>query len=426
MINSFEALEWLNAIDDNSRLTDTERGLSIAARDVSNTDNEARQILADLRNAGLASSDPFEWAEVALNLAAIEYWLEWYAEVVQDAREAFRIYRNDDHRYAVTQWILGIAQWRISQNHDAYRNCDAAREFFRRRARELQNRSHLMDWYGAWAWQMDLELAARPEEIYTWLNRFREEPTSLSASSRQLENRITENISQQRYSDVYALMRDIQQLNQWSTVLYERAEVFFECGLAAYQMGNLGLAIELLKKAVLDFSPGLGHNHKQVIARCMLGAIKWLHADLRNQAAVDWRRCIEEFKELMVQTDYANNQVLRQWYAERIALLEAALSERLSGGSPQGNKPRRPGPPPAEPGAPSPDDSLGSSAPPPTGPTPGENQKGQSRYQYLGTLVGGDRSVVDGCIEYERQRTPNASWEELIERAIERLLKDRR
>ena len=419
MINSFEALECLNAVDGNSRLTDTERGLSMAARVVSNTDDESRRILDNLRNAGLSSSDPFERAEVVLNMAAIEYWLEWYAAVVQDAGEALRIYRNDNHRHAVTQWILGMAQWKISQNHDAYRNCDEARGFFRKCARELQNLPRLMNWYEDWAWQMDLELAARPEEIYTWLNQFPEEPAGLTAGSRQLENLITENIHQQRYSDVYALMSDIQQLNQGSTVLYEQAEVFFECGLAAYQMGNLGLAIELLKKTVQNFSPGLGHNHKQVVARCMLGAVEWLHPGLRNQAAMSWRRCMEEFRELKVQTDYANNQARRQWYAERIDLLEAALSERLPGSSPQGKKPRRPDPPPSAPGSPPPDESPGPDTPPP-------DERDRFSYENLLRKVGGDILTAERLIEYERRRAPNASREELIRRAIERWEDDNR
>ena len=413
MINSFEALEWLNAIDGNSCLTDEERGLSMAARVASNSDDDARRILDNLRNAGLSSGDPFERAEVALHLATIEYWLEWYAEVVQDAREALRIYRNDNHRRAVAQWIVGMAQWHISQNSAAYTSCSGARQIFRDRVRELQNHPNLTDWYQAWIWQMDLELTAKPEEIYTWLNYFPSADPSLSPSSRQLENLMAENIRQQRYPDVYALMRDIQQINQWSTGIYERAEVFFECGLAAYQMGNLGFATELLRKAVVDFSPGIGNNHKQVVARCMLGAVEWLHPDLRSQAVIDWRRCLEEFRNLMLQADYANNQDGRQWYAERITLLEAALLERMLGSGPQGNKPRRPDPPPAGPGTPPPDDSPSPSTPP---------SGGQDRYSYENLLstVRGERAVAERLIELERRKAPNASRDELIRRAIER------
>jgi tetratricopeptide (TPR) repeat protein len=419
MITSFEALEWLNAIDGHSCLTDEERGLSMAARVASHSHEDARRLLDNLRDAGLSSGDPLERAEVALHLAAIEYWLAWYAEVVQDAREALRIYRNDQHRRAVAKWILAMAQWQISQNHGAYTNCSEAKQCFRERARELRDRPHFVDWYNEWAWQMDLELTAKPEEIYTWLNWFQEETTSLTSSSRQLENFITENIGQQRYSDVYALMRDMQQSSQWSTDIYERAEVSFECGLAAYQMGNLGLAIELLKKAVQNFSPGLGHNHKQVVARCMLGAVEWMHPGLRNQAAISWRRCIEEFRELKVQTDYANNQARPQWYAERIDLLEAALSERLPGSSPQGKKPRRPDPPPSAPGSPPPDESPGPDTPPP-------DERDRFSYENLLRKVGGDILTAERLIEYERRRAPNASREELIRRAIERWEDDNR
>lgn len=422
MIDVFEALDWLNAIDGNSRLTDEERGLSMAARIASNSDEEVRRFLTRLQNAGQRSEDQEEMAEVALNLAAAEYWRGWFPDAEQNTRDAVRTYRSVNHRRAVALWMLGMAQWRVSQHDQAYTNWIEAREIFQDRQLQLQNAPNLRAWYEAWIWQMDLELTAKPEKIYTWLNTFPDNPTSLTASSRQLADSIAENIRQRRYPDVYALIRDIQQINRWSTIIYERAEVFFECGLAAYQLGNLDFAIELLKRAVLEFAPGIGDNHKQVVACCMLGAVEWLKPDTRNQAAVDWRRCIEEFGELMLQTDQRNDQGRRPWYADRIALLEAALSERLPGGRPPGQKPRRPNPPAPGPNPVPPANGPGPNTPPPSG----QNQSHQDRYQYLCLLVGGQKDVADRLIEHERSGAPTASRDELIERAIERLIRQRR
>jgi tetratricopeptide (TPR) repeat protein len=411
MIGIFEALDWLNAIDGNSCLTDTERGLSMAARVVSNSEDDVRRIHNRLRNLGQRSRDPEETAEVALHIAAIEYWREWFFDAVQNTRQAVSTYRSDNHRRAVAQWISGMAQWRVSQNDDAFTSWREARRTFQDRQSELRNSPNLRAWYEAWTWQMDLELTAKPEEIYTWLNWFADDATSLSLSSGQLVRSIVDNIRRLRYSEVYPLIRDIQQINRWSTVIYERAEVFFECGLAAYQIGNLDLAIELLQRAMLDFAPGIGNNHKQVVARCMLGAVEWLKPDNRNQASTGWRRCIEEFRELMLRADQRNDQQTRQWYADRIALLEAALSERLPGGTPQGRKPRSPNPAP-------PDDGSSPSTPPPNG------QK-IDPYQDLLSMVGGDAATAERLIAFEQRYAPNARRDELIKRAIERLKRDR-
>jgi hypothetical protein len=40
-------------------------------------------------------------------------------------------------------------------------------------------------------------------------------------------------------------------------------------------------------------------------------------------------------------------------------------------------------------------------------------------------MVRGDRSVADRLIDLERKKSPTANLDELIERAIERLLRDR-
>ncbi len=68
--------------------------------------------------------------------------------------------------------------------------------------------------------------------------------------------------------------------------------------------------------------------------------------------------------------------------------------------------------------------------PPTAGPTPSGQKVGmppveESAYQELVQLVGGDQAVADRLIEFERSQFPSESREQLIERAIERLIRDR-
>ncbi|MEW6029921.1 MAG: hypothetical protein ACOYZ8_07760 [Chloroflexota bacterium] len=326
MLDSFEVLNWLNQFD-RLHLSRDARALTRAARDVRRSDAGVERIIARLEAIRQASGDPLEAAEISLHCAAVEIWRGMYVRAIRHAKEAGGAYRADDHRRAVARWLMGMAQWERLQNHSAYSNWDGARKLFARRLRFFRHSPNERGWYEEKLWLMEIELAGKPEEIYTWLNRFEE--SKLSPPSRQVVEAVQEKIRQRAYPDVYAMIRDLQEVNKWSKEDYERAEVFLECGLTAYQMGNIPAAIELLKRAVVDFSPGIGNKHKQVVARCMLGAVEWMDSTKHNQATIDWRRCVDEFEELRSWADKANEQQRKKWYINRRVILRTLLLGKL-------------------------------------------------------------------------------------------------
>jgi hypothetical protein len=97
----------------------------------------------------------------------------------------------------------------------------------------------------------------------------------------------------------------------------------------AHQIGNSYLAVELLRKAVINFHPGIGTYHKQVVARCMLGSLEWMHQSSHNQAVADWLHCIDEFEKLRWLADRDNYQAKEEWYSQHCGLLRSALLERV-------------------------------------------------------------------------------------------------
>jgi tetratricopeptide (TPR) repeat protein len=325
MIGVFEALDWLNVIEGRSRLTAEEARLSMTARIVSLSEEEVRTALRRLRNEGLASADPLERAEVFLHLAAIEFWRRWFAQAARDADEANLTYRtltaDDLHRRAVASWILGMAQWELFQNNEAYTNCDEARTVFLEARRQS-------NWYQEPARRMQIDLMSRPEEIFAWLNRF--QGSNLTPPSWQIIRAARENIRQRRYSDARELLADLQEINRWSRGSFELAEACVECGLTAYQVGPLAIAITLIEKAILDFAPGIGNNHQQVVGRCMLGALECRENSRQRNARLCWTRCLIELEELEFQADRDNNQIQRTWYAECRDLLDGALLDDLA------------------------------------------------------------------------------------------------
>ena len=158
---------------------------------------------------------------------------------------------------------------------------------------------------------MATNLEPTPEEIFTWLNEFEE--SYLSPTSQQYIDAIGERIDQGTYADALDLLDDLQELTRFDGELYERAEVFFESGFAYYRMGYMNLAIAALKHAVLAFASGKGNNHKQVVARCLLGAVQWQDDCDRNQAINEWKRCVKELAALRLQADREDRQTRAEW-----------------------------------------------------------------------------------------------------------------
>jgi tetratricopeptide (TPR) repeat protein len=404
-MDAFKALGWLNAIDNCSHLNNEARRLIKAAGGFSPHDSRVRLILERLRGIAHSSGDALEKAEILLCCAAIGMWRGWCPQAARDATEAILCYDKDDHRRAVALWMLGSTQWEMAQNHDAYGNCAEAKEIFQQRQILFQHFPVEEAWYKNRLRQMKVDLAARPEEIWTWLNHF--EHSSLKPPTRQIVECVHDKIRGQVYQNVYALMQDLQEANRQSEEVHEKAEIYLEFGLAIYQFGNAHFAVELLRKAVQNFYPGIGSYHKQVIARCMLGAVEWMEVTSHKQAFQDWKRCIEEFEDLRRWADRDNLPKKVEWYAQHREILGAALLAR-----------RKQEPRPTDPDTEFPEES-GPHTPPPT---PGSQNT--NLYQDLLAMVRGDRAMAERLIEFERNKVPDADRNEWIRRAIERWIRD--
>jgi tetratricopeptide (TPR) repeat protein len=326
MIDVFEALSWLNEFD-GSHLTPAAQILLTMSRDVSQTDEQIQTMLRNLRALAQATRDPLEATEITLHRAVLQFWRGAFPQSIRLARRACRGFGDDPHREAIARWILGMAQWNVSENDMAYANWDNARIFMRASVNNLRIPLSSRNWYEEQHMRMEIDLAFKPEEILHWLNEF--EPTHLTLPSQQLVDVIHERIRQRSYPDANALMRDLQEVNRWSRELYERAEVYLECAFFSYQMGNIQAAIELLRRAIVDFFPGAGTNHKHVVARCMLGTIEWMDQSTLINAVGDWRTSIIQLEELRLQADRMNDQGRKNWYANHRTIIRRALLERL-------------------------------------------------------------------------------------------------
>lgn len=405
MIDIFDALGWLNAIDDRSYLTGESSRLIEVARMMSREESEVRAILERLRNQARSSDNGLERAELLLNCAAIGKSRGWISTALRDASTAVISCDQDDHRRTASLWILGMLQWEMKQNHDAYKSSATARELFRKRRILFQHFPDEEAWYRNRIREMDIDLIARPEEIRTWLNQF--ERPSLRPQTDQIIRKVQERVRNETHLNAYALMQDLQEARECSEGFHEAAEVALEFGLALYQIGHTHFAIDLLRNAVRDFYPGFGLYHKQTVARCMLGAMEWMETSSQRQAYTDWTRCLEEFEKLRWWADRDRCPEKEEWYARRCDTLRAALLERVRPPEPLPPGPRTPGP--------------AGTPPDPTAPG-GETDL----YEELLIKVQRDPGTADRLIEFERKKAPTAGRAEWIRRAIERWLHDNR
>jgi tetratricopeptide (TPR) repeat protein len=327
MVDIFKALGWLNAIDNRSYLNQRDRRLIEAIGKLGLFDFQVGSILDSLRTAVDSPGESLRKAEVLLWCAAVGHARGECAQAARDANEAVIDCDTDDHRRAAALWIVGIIQWELCQNQEAFRNWGEAKRIFKQRQNPLRAAGNAEDWYQDPLWQMDVDLIARPEEISTWLNCFH--PSSLRPPTLRIVESMREKIRQRAYPTIYVLMQDLEAANQQSRRVYERGEIYLEFGLATYQLGNSRFAVELLRQAVSDFYPGIGICHKQVVARCMLGALEWMHKSLHSQASADWLRCVDELEQLGEWADRENLDDKEKWYSDHCDILRSALLDWL-------------------------------------------------------------------------------------------------
>jgi tetratricopeptide (TPR) repeat protein len=399
MNDCFEALSWLNQPDSETYLDEESRQLIKRARQIGQPDHQVSRITERLRNAARLSEESRQKGEILLYCAAIESGRGRYPRSALDANQAVISYEKDEHRRAVALWVLGNAQWKMLRNYEAYASWEEARKTFHTRRKNFEPLPK-SSWYKKTIRQMDVKFAGHPEEILNWLNCFEE--SSLSVPCQQVVKSVEKKIRTQTYQNINHLMEDFQTAKKLSREIYERAEIYLRFGLAIYQLGNLYSAIEWLSTAVQKFDSGIGTYHKQVVARCIVGAVEWMYEPTHNHAIVDWTRSVEEFEDLRVCASRDNNQTKREWYTQHRAILHTALSDRLRL-------------PPAR------DRNQGQFQSPPHGTPPGV----PNMYQYLMFLAEGDSELAKRLIEIQRQRFPHDHPNRLIARAIDYLLSDR-
>jgi tetratricopeptide (TPR) repeat protein len=163
------------------------------------------------------------------------------------------------------------------------------------------------------------------ETIFSYLNEFT--PTSLSITAKEIRDGIVNKINAKKFMIANQWVKRIKEFANKSKVTREKMEIWAECGLAHFQMGDPYLCIESLKQALSNCAPG---SHEQAILHWMLGEAQLKEETLHFDAFKTWELALEELNALAVVADRRNKIPERDWYRIAFRNLEAALRTRAA------------------------------------------------------------------------------------------------
>jgi tetratricopeptide (TPR) repeat protein len=325
MADLLDALEWLNIFDISHLRNSTRERLERIRSVRLNSDEIANEIEALLTESG-RSGDPWEYPEVLVHSAIIEYRNRHLNTARGHLHDAVRAYDGHYHRRAIAQWMLGFVEWELLENDAATSNWEAARESF----------TNMSEWYLKRAEQSlfatQVSRAGLFEEAFRWLNHH--EASHLKRTPRELQTIISKRLDEGLIDDeapqdtwvIYQLMYKLIDETRTSTDYMETAEAYIECGIAAYRMGHLSEAIRYLELGINHYHPG---THHQAVSKWLLGIVQWDLEGYQDLARRNWQEAIESFEQAALQAQYRNRMAQARWYSEILHVMQDALQEKI-------------------------------------------------------------------------------------------------
>lgn len=329
MINTDEALGWLNKFD-KSHLNGINQQLIAIARN-SRTDQGA---VVEILKAALIQSkanpqDNLDYPETLLNCAAIELDRGNKMSALEHIREAKQVYKQgrDPQGETVACWMCGIVEFQLPDTDACYASFGEALASLKILRETNRHAAEILAWYSEIQDRMNQDLVTIPHESFTWLTRFREYPSHLSPSNRQLVEALNLNIQNKLIDQAYSRITELKDSASYSSDPREPAEILVETGIAAYRMDNPQQAIQDLRAALIKYPAG---SHYSEVTRWMLGAVQWWCVGERIKAKGNWENSIGSFKQLALKADRLNKQDNKDWYNEKIKYMEAALKGKIA------------------------------------------------------------------------------------------------
>ena len=107
----------------------------------------------------------------------------------------------------------------------------------------------------------------------------------------------------------------------------EAPQIFLDCGIAAYHMGNARQAALYINAAIAKYTD----QHERSVAHWLLGCLNWSLDDPVN-AVAEWENSLNQFQEQSMKTQ--RDSKLVYWYRDIIKLMESAIAAGVETNTP--------------------------------------------------------------------------------------------
>jgi tetratricopeptide (TPR) repeat protein len=325
MITLTEAFGWLN-VDDKSHLSSVNQLSLYQLQDTRVPDRHKEALIRELRATSNTCQDVLEGLEVLITIARYAAELGDLQGARQDLVEAIRRYRPISHRMAMAKWMLGIVEWKLQDNNQAYANWFLARSIFQKCVEEKLRvtATDMVRWYSRQIERMHLDMTCTAEEAFFWLTFF--EPSQLSEPAKQLSQQITKDIVQKKYAQAYEIGNSLATISRNRMDPTETAEVWVVVGLAAHQMGNPRKAVDYWTRGAAAYTPW---GHHWAVVRWMIGVALWNIPGETDRAMRSWMDAADTFQELRTAADRAADTNKRDWYENTARIMKLALEQMV-------------------------------------------------------------------------------------------------
>lgn len=165
------------------------------------------------------------------------------------------------------------------------------------------------------------------EDAFAWLNRFDQQQSYLSDSTRLLLERINGSRIAWDFDTLRGRVSDLIAICDSLKRELEPAEVRLTCARAFFLLDDYWEAAPLLRQAISGYH---SHRHNQAIAHWMLGYVLWQPQvpDRREEAIVEWNRSIEVFTSLRDIDAVGQKRV--NWYRQCLQAMNASVPQAIA------------------------------------------------------------------------------------------------
>jgi SOS-response transcriptional repressor LexA len=156
-----------------------------------------------------------------------------------------------------------------------------------------------------------------------WLER--KEKANLRRSTQNLLQKVqTMCKDHTQFNEAWQHVEELIQLqerfhNDGSVHNKEAPQIFLDCGIAAYHMGNARQAVLYINAAIAKYTD----QHERAVAHWLLGCLNWSLDDSVN-AIAEWENSLNQFQEQSMKTQ--RDSKLVYWYRDILKLMESAIA----------------------------------------------------------------------------------------------------